>query len=57
MSYEKTMRPSSCQPRIVELRDGTWAAFDVKLAVITAGQYAYTLENGVHVIPLSVLQA
>ncbi len=70
---------------IVELHDGTWAAFEVKLAdskaeeaaeallrfrskldlkktappsalvVITAGQYAYTLPNGVHVVPLSAL--
>lgn len=71
---------------IIELRDGTWAAFEVKLAdtrvadaatsllrfrdkldpqkttsptalaVITAGQFAYTLENGVHVIPISALR-
>lgn len=71
---------------IVELRDGRWAAFEVKLAdkqaekaaesllhfksklnpqkteaptalaVITAGEYAYTLENGVHVIPISALR-
>jgi hypothetical protein len=70
---------------IVELYDGAWAAFEVKLAdskaeeaaeallrfrakldpkktvppaalvVITAGQYAYTLPNGVHVVPLSAL--
>lgn len=71
---------------IIELRDGTWAAFEVKLAetkaieaaksllrfrskldpnktaapialvVITGGHYAYTLENGVHVIPISALK-
>lgn len=70
---------------IIELRDGTWAAFEVKLAdssaeeaaasllrfrakldpqrtpapaalaVITAGQFAYTLPNGVHVIPIGTL--
>lgn len=72
---------------IVELQDGSWAAFEVKLAdarafeaaeallrfrakldlrktaapaalvVITAGKYAYTLENGVHVVPISALRA
>jgi predicted AAA+ superfamily ATPase len=70
---------------IVELRDGSWAAFEVKLGevkvdegaaallkfaakidttksgapcalvVITTGQYAYTRQDGVHVVPLSLL--
>ena len=70
---------------IVELRDSSWAAFEIKLGearvdegaasllkfaakidatksgtpralvVITTGQYAYTREDGVHVVPLSLL--
>ena len=70
---------------VVELRDGNWAAFEIKLGeaktdegaasllkfaakvdttksgipralvVITTGQFAYTREDGVHVVPLSLL--